>query len=120
MQSRTKITNGKKYALSDVADGFEYGMNAAATVYDGEHKYIRITDIDDDTHTYINSAIPFLLLVLLRKDTELERMTSYLLVLALLLAKAIFIMKMMVICILCRILSFASMLMTVWTVNMSF
>ena len=44
----------EEVALSDVADGFEYGMNAAATSYDGEHKYIRITDIDDDSHTYID------------------------------------------------------------------
>ena len=29
-------------------------MNAAATSFDGEHKYIRITDIDDDAHTYID------------------------------------------------------------------
>ena len=44
----------EEVSLSDVAEGFEYGLNAAATAYDGEHKYIRITDIDDDTHTYIN------------------------------------------------------------------
>ncbi len=44
----------EEVSLSDVADGFEYGMNAAATSYDGEHKYIRITDIDDDAHTYID------------------------------------------------------------------
>ena len=44
----------KEVCLSDVAEGFEYGLNAAATAYDGKHKYIRITDIDDDTHTYIN------------------------------------------------------------------
>ena len=31
-------------------------MNAAATIYDGVHKYIRITDIDDDSHTYMDSA----------------------------------------------------------------
>ena len=37
-----------------MAVGFEYGMNAAATSFDGEHKYIRITDIDDDAHTYID------------------------------------------------------------------
>ena len=36
----------KEVALCDVASGFEYGMNAAATVYDGSHKYIRITDIE--------------------------------------------------------------------------
>ena len=29
-------------------------MNAAATTFDGIHKYVRITDIDDDTHTYID------------------------------------------------------------------
>ncbi len=44
----------KEVCLSDVAEGFEYGLNAAATAYDGKHKYIRITDIDDDTHAYIN------------------------------------------------------------------
>ena len=44
----------EEVSLSEVADGFEYGMNAAATSYDGEHKYIRITDIDDDSHTYID------------------------------------------------------------------
>ncbi len=37
-----------------MADGFKYGMNAAATTFDGIHKYVRITDIDDDTHTYID------------------------------------------------------------------
>ena len=30
-------------------------MNAAATSFDGEHKYIRITDIDDDAHIYRDS-----------------------------------------------------------------
>ena len=30
-------------------------MNVAATTFDGVHKYIRITDIDDDSHTYIDS-----------------------------------------------------------------
>ncbi len=42
----------KEVALCDVASGFEYGMNAAATVYYGSHKYIRITDIDDNSHLY--------------------------------------------------------------------
>ena len=46
----------EEVSLSAVADGFEYGMNAAATIYDGVHKYIRITDIDDDSHTYMDSA----------------------------------------------------------------
>ena len=41
--------------LQDVASGFEYGMNSAATEYDGKHKYIRITDIDESTHKYIST-----------------------------------------------------------------
>ena len=44
----------EEVSLNDVAVGFEYGMNAAATTFDGVHKYIRITDIDDDAHTYID------------------------------------------------------------------
>lgn len=44
----------EEVSLNDVADGFKYGMNAAATTFDGIHKYVRITDIDDDTHTYID------------------------------------------------------------------
>lgn len=47
----------KEVTLSDVADGFEYGMNAAATAYDGFHKYIRITDIDDESHQYIQTSV---------------------------------------------------------------
>ena len=27
-------------------------MNAAATKFDGENRYIRITDIDDETHAF--------------------------------------------------------------------
>ena len=30
-------------------------MGAAAIEYDGEHKYIRITDIDENTHKYIGT-----------------------------------------------------------------
>ena len=38
--------------LGEVADGFDYGLNAAATNYDGKNKYVRITDIDDETHLF--------------------------------------------------------------------
>jgi type I restriction enzyme S subunit len=41
--------------MQDVACGFDYGMNSAATEYDGKHKYIRITDIDESTHKYIST-----------------------------------------------------------------
>ena len=35
-------------------NSLDYGMNAAATDYDGENKYIRITDIDEKTSKYIS------------------------------------------------------------------
>ena len=43
--------------LSDISDSFEYGLNAAATEYDGKHKYIRITDIDDTTHLFLQDNL---------------------------------------------------------------
>ena len=43
--------------LQDVANGFDYGMNSAATTFDGVHKYIRITDIDDDSRQYCSDDI---------------------------------------------------------------
>ena len=39
-------------SLADVCNNFSYGMNAAAKAYDGYNKYIRITDIDDNSHIY--------------------------------------------------------------------
>ena len=41
-------------SLSDVATGFDYGMNAAAGAFDGLNKYIRITDIDEKSRCYID------------------------------------------------------------------
>ena len=38
-------------------NSFAYGLNAAAKEYDGMHKYIRITDIDDETHNFIQSNL---------------------------------------------------------------
>lgn len=38
--------------LGDVCGSFEYGLNAAAKEYDGVNKYIRITDIDDETRSF--------------------------------------------------------------------
>lgn len=38
--------------LGDLSESFEYGLNAAATEYDGKNKYIRITDIDDDSREF--------------------------------------------------------------------
>ena len=43
--------------LGKVTNGFEYGMNAAATEFDGENKYIRITDIDEITNKYLDNDV---------------------------------------------------------------
>ena len=47
----------QKVTMKDVATGFDYGMGSAAVEFDGTHKYIRITDIDDDTRTYIQENL---------------------------------------------------------------
>ena len=36
----------------DTSRNFTYGLNAAAKKYDGHHKYLRITDINDQLHTF--------------------------------------------------------------------
>lgn len=56
---RFKEFNGDwdKTTLKQVTDSFEYGMNSASTEFDGENKYIRITDIDEKTNKYINTNV---------------------------------------------------------------
>ena len=43
--------------LGSIAASFDYGLNAAATDYDGQNKYLRITDIDDITHEFLKSDL---------------------------------------------------------------
>lgn len=38
--------------LGEIAQSFEYGLNAAAKEYDGTNKYLRITDIDDASRKF--------------------------------------------------------------------
>jgi hypothetical protein len=44
-------------ALGELANSFEYGLNAAAVEFDGKNKYLRITDVklhsiqSNDFHT---------------------------------------------------------------------
>ena len=38
--------------IGECCSSLEYGMNAAAKEFDGINKYIRITDIDENTFTY--------------------------------------------------------------------
>ena len=47
----------EKCKFGEIATGFDYGMNAAAKPYDGQNKYIRITDIDETSSTYNNEDI---------------------------------------------------------------
>ena len=43
--------------LEEICESFEYGLNAAVKEYDGENKYIRITDIDDNSHEFIQDDV---------------------------------------------------------------
>ncbi len=47
----------KESTFGDCSTGFEYGMNAASKPFDGEHKYIRITDIDENTSEYKEDGV---------------------------------------------------------------
>lgn len=46
------IDEWKTVKLGDVANKGQYGLNAAATEFDGVNKYIRITDIDESTNQF--------------------------------------------------------------------
>ncbi|WP_157893253.1 restriction endonuclease subunit S [Elizabethkingia bruuniana] len=53
IQTQNKITEEwETKKLGEVATNVMYGMNAAATNYDGENQYIRITDIDEQTRLF--------------------------------------------------------------------
>jgi len=47
----------KELKLKNMAESCEYGLNAAAIKFDGANKYIRITDIDDETHEFKTNAL---------------------------------------------------------------
>ena len=56
--------------LGELSSSFEYGLNAAAKEYDGENKYIRITDIDDDSREFKQEDIT-------SPDTDLSSAENY-------------------------------------------
>ena len=60
----------KQCKLGNLADSFEYGLNAAAKKFDGQNKYIRITDIDDSTHEFMQSELT-------SPDTVLKQANNY-------------------------------------------
>ena len=47
----------KKIKLKDISTDISYGMNSASTEFDGINKYIRITDIDEETSLYSNNPV---------------------------------------------------------------
>ena len=57
-QLRFKSADGKDFPaweekkLREISSSPKYGLNASGIDYDGEHKYLRITDIDEVTHTF--------------------------------------------------------------------
>ena len=56
--------------LGELSSSFEYGLNASAKEYDGENKYIRITDIDDDSREFKQKDIT-------SPDTDLSSAENY-------------------------------------------
>ena len=56
--------------LKDVADSFEYGLNAAAKEFDGTNKYLRITDIDDALRAFSDDDLT-------SPDTDLATADNY-------------------------------------------
>ena len=59
--------------LGEVAQSFEYGLNAAAKEYDGINKHLRITDIDDASRKFNTDNLT-------SPDTGLETAENYRLV----------------------------------------
>ncbi len=60
----------KKTSLGSVSNNFKYGINAAAACYDGINKYLRITDIDDATRSFIQENLT-------SPDTDLSLCDEY-------------------------------------------
>ncbi|WP_349535680.1 restriction endonuclease subunit S [Leuconostoc mesenteroides] len=51
------IVSWEQRKLGDLTNSFEYGLNASAKKFDGIHKYIRITDIDDSSRKFNSESI---------------------------------------------------------------
>ena len=43
--------------MGEVLDNFEYGLNAQAIEFDGKNKYIRITDIDEESRKFLKNEL---------------------------------------------------------------
>lgn len=49
--------NWFKECLNKISNSIEYGLNASAKDYDGIHKYLRITDIDDSSRLFLTDKL---------------------------------------------------------------
>lgn len=47
----------EQHKLGYALEEFSYGLNTPATKFDGKNKYLRITDIDDDTHAFNQTSL---------------------------------------------------------------
>ena len=47
----------KYIILSEISNSIEYGLNASAKNFDGIHKYLRITDIDDSSRLFLTDKL---------------------------------------------------------------
>ncbi len=62
-QIRFKKQDGSNYpdwkltSIGEVMTSLEYGLSVPSKKFDGKNKYIRITDIDDNTHQYLNDDV---------------------------------------------------------------
>lgn len=56
--------------LGEISFSFEYGLNAAAKEYDGINKYLRITDIDDESRAFKEDDLT-------SPDTDISSADSY-------------------------------------------
>lgn len=60
---RFKDDDGREFpeweekTLGKISEPLKYGMSAAAVKYDGENKYLRITDIDEASRKYVSDKI---------------------------------------------------------------
>ena len=49
--------NWEVVKLKAISNSIEYGLNASAKDFDGIHKYLRITDIDDSSRLFLNDKL---------------------------------------------------------------
>ncbi|MGN0740509.1 MAG: restriction endonuclease subunit S [Treponema sp.] len=52
MRFKGFIGDWEEKKLGEIAELFDYGLNASATTFDGINKYLRITDIDDESRYF--------------------------------------------------------------------